>query len=63
MAQWAILSNVINFVQYDRHPVNVYDLDVKTIDQKSCKEIYDKFMEDERQILELDFGDTPEILK
>ena len=34
MEEWSILSNVVNYVQYDRHPRIFYDLDVKTIDQK-----------------------------
>ena len=63
MEQWLILSNVANYVQYGRHPRNFYDLDVKTIDQKSHRKIYDKFKEEDRQILELDFGDIPEKLK
>ena len=36
-----------------------YDLDVKIIDKKNHRKIYDKFKEEERQILELKFGDTP----
>ena len=32
MEQWSILSNVVSYVQYDRNPKNIYDLDVKTID-------------------------------
>ena len=31
-----------------------------TADQKIHKKIYDKFKQEERQILDLDFGDTPE---
>ena len=48
--KWSILSNIVNYVQYDRHPRNFYDLDIKTIDQKSYKKIYDKYKEEERQI-------------
>ena len=40
MEQWLILSNVVNYVQYDRNPKNCYDLDVKTIDQKNHMKIY-----------------------
>ena len=36
-------------------------MDIKTIDQKSHKKIHSK--EEERQILELDFGDIPEKLR
>ena len=61
MEQWLILSNVVNYVQYNRHPKNFYNLDIKAVDQKRHKKTYNK--EKERQILELDFGDTPEKLK
>ena len=27
MEQWLILSNVVDYIQYDRHPRNFYDLD------------------------------------
>ena len=37
-------------MQCDRHPKNLYDLDIKTVDQKSHKKIYGK--EEQRQILE-----------
>ena len=36
---------------YDKHPRNFYNLDIKTIDQKSHKKIKNK--EKERQVLEL----------
>ena len=61
MEQWSILSNVINYVQDDRYPRNYYDLDIKVIEQKNHKKIQGK--EEERQILDLDFGNTPVKLK
>ena len=63
MAQWPILSKVVNYVQYDRHPENFYDLDVKTTDQKRHRKIYDRFKEEERHVSELDFGNIQEILR
>ena len=42
MEQWSILSNVVNYVQYDRHPKNFHNLDVRAIDQKSHKKIHNK---------------------
>ena len=33
MEQWSILSNVVNYVQYDRHPIIFCDLDIKAVDQ------------------------------
>ena len=61
MQQWSILSNVVNYVQYNRHPKNFHNLDIRAVDQKRHNKIYNK--EEERQILELDFDDTPEKLK
>ena len=29
MEQWSILSNVVNYIQYHRHPKNFYNLDIK----------------------------------
>ena len=45
MGQWLILSNIVNYVQYDRNPRNFYNLGVKTVYQKSHKRIYDLFKE------------------
>ena len=53
---------MVNYVQYYRYPRNFYDLNIKTIDEKSHREIYDKLKEEDKQILELDFGNTPEQL-
>ena len=57
MENWPILSYVVNYVQYSRHPRNYYDLDIHTIDQKSQKKIYGK--EEDSQISKLDFDDAP----
>ena len=45
MEQWSILSNVVNYIQYDSHPKNFYNLDIKTIDQKiyTIKKRKDKY--------------------
>ena len=61
MEKWSILSNVDNYVQYDRHPKNFCDLDIKTVDQKGYRKIYGKG--EKRQIQVLDFGDTQDKLK
>ena len=50
MEQWSILSNAINYIQYDRHARNFYNLDIKTIDQKCHRKISNR--EEERQVLE-----------
>ena len=63
MEQWTILSKVVNYMQYDRNPKNNYDFDVKTIDQKNHKKIYERLKEQDRHILELDSGNTPDKLR
>ena len=34
MEQWSILSNVVNYIQYNRHPKDFYNLDIRTVVQK-----------------------------
>ena len=58
MEQWSILTNVVNYVQYDRSPRDFYFLDVQALDQKNHRKIYDRLKEEERQVIEIDFGDT-----
>ena len=31
MEEWSILSNVVNYIQHNRHPKNYYDLDIKAV--------------------------------
>ena len=50
MEQWSILSNVVNYIQYNRHAKNFYNLDIKAIDQKNHRKLHN--MEEERQMLE-----------
>ena len=38
-------------------------LDIKALEPKSYKRIYDKLKEDKRQAIDLNFGDTLEMLK
>ena len=60
MEQWSILSNTLNYIQYDRYPKNYHSLGISTVN-KSRKNACAK--EEERDILELDFGQTLDILK
>ena len=62
MEQWLILSNVVNYVQYDKHPKNFNNLNVSAMDKEKYKRNL-KLEEEQRQKLYLDFGDTPEKLK
>ena len=56
MEQWSILSNIVNYAQYDRNLRNFHELDIKAIDQKNQREMYDRLKDEDRQVLQLDFG-------
>ena len=62
MEQWSILSNVINYIQYNRNPRDYFKLDIKTLEEKNHGKMYNRLKEDDRQIIELDFGNTPQKL-
>ena len=34
MEQWSVLSNVVNYVQYDRNPRDFYNLEFKALKEK-----------------------------
>ena len=38
-------------------------MDVKAIDQKNHRKMYDKLRDEDRQVLELDFGENPDKLR
>ena len=61
MEQWSILSNIMNYVQYDRYPSNFHNVIIKAVNKANHKRKPNT--EDERQMLELDFGDIPGKLK
>ena len=59
MEQWSILSNTLNYIQYNRHPKNYHSLGISTVN--SCGR--NLGTKEGRDIIELDFGPTPDILK
>ena len=61
MEQWSILSNVVNYIQYDRHPKNFYNLNIRAVNRENHRRKSN--IEEEIQMLELDFRDMPEKLK
>ena len=63
MEPWSILTNIVNYVQYNRHPKDFYIFDIKAIDQKNHRKIYDWIKKEDREVLELDFGDNPDKLR
>ena len=59
--QWSILSNVVNYIQYDRYPKNFHNLNIRAVNKEKNKR--KSFTEKDRQMLELNFGDMPEKLR
>ena len=62
MEEWSILSNVINYVQYNKHPKNFHSMSVRPINKMKNK-IKSRKEEEERPISEIDFRDASERLK
>ena len=60
MEQWSILSNTLNYIQYDRHPKNYNNFSVNTVNK--CRKT-PCTKEEEKDMLELDFGHMLDILK
>ena len=58
MEQWSVLSSIVNYIQYDRHPKNFHNLYVKAVNQRNYKRRPNT--KEERHMLQLDFGDLPE---
>ena len=63
MEQWSIFSIVVNAVQYDTNPSKFYNLDVKVIDEENHRKTYDRLKEEDRQVREINFGNTQDKLK
>ena len=59
MEQWSIWSDMLNYIQYDRHPKNYHRIGISAVNQ--CGKILGTI--EERDIIELGFGPTPKILK
>ena len=37
MEQWSILSNIVNYIQHDRHPKNFYNLNIRAVNKEKYK--------------------------
>ena len=59
MEQWSILSSMLNYIKYDRHPKNFHNLGISAVNK--CKNHSD--LKEERDITKLDFGPRPNTLK
>ena len=59
MEQWSILSNMLNYIQYDRCPKIYHTLGIRTVN----KYMNSLDTREERDMITLDFGPTLNILK
>ena len=62
MEQWSILSNVINYVQFDKHPKNFHTISIRPRNKLRNK-AKSKQNEKKRPILEVEFKDSSDTLK
>ena len=60
MEQWSILSNTLNYIQYDRQPKSCHSFSISRVNK--CRKT-PCTKEEERDMLELNFGCMPDILK
>ena len=63
MEYWSILSANVKYVQHDEGSKTTHDLYVKTLDYRQHKKLYNNLKGEERQMLDMDFGDNPDLLK
>ena len=59
MEQWSILSNMVNNMQYDKHPKSFHNSNIRAVNKEKYKS-KTNIEKEERQILELDFKGMPE---
>ena len=63
MEYWSILSNTVKYIQHDEESETVPNLHVKTLDCKHYKKLCDKLQTEERQMPDMDFEDSSDILR
>ena len=63
MEYWSILSDNVKCVQFDEESKTVHGLDVKTLDWRHHKKLYNSLKGEKGQTLDMDFGDNPDVLK
>ena len=56
MEQWSILSNMLNYIQYDKQPKNFHNLGISAV------HIY-KHGSNAKEEKGIDFGPTPDVIK
>ena len=50
--QWSIVSNAVDYVWDDRNPRDYYNLEVKVLEQKNHRKMYDRLKEEDRQVID-----------
>ena len=63
MEYWSLLSANVKYVQHDKEPKTAHDLDVETFNYIHHKKMYNTLKGEERQMLDMVFGDNPDLLK
>ena len=63
MVQRSVLSNVINYVQYNGNPRDYFKLNIKALEKKNHRKMHDRLQEGDEQVKESDFGNTSDKLK
>ena len=56
MEQWSILSNVLNYIQHDKHHTVNHTLNIKAVNKYRKNNSETK---EEKEPVELDFGNMP----
>ena len=55
MEWWLILSNILNYIQHDRHYTVNHTLNVRALNKYGSNPV----TKEEKELIELDFGNTP----
>ena len=63
MEYWSILSDNVKYVQHDEESITVHGLDVRILDYRHHKKLYNSMKGEKRWMLDMDFGDNPDLLK
>ena len=62
MEFWSILSDNIRYIQHYESKTT-HELDIKTVDYRQHKKMYNRMKKEEGQTLDMDFGKNPNTLK
>ena len=61
MKNWSIFSDNVRYVQHEQ--MTPQNLNNDTLDYRHHRELYHKLKEEEREMLDIDFGIYPDVLK